>query len=194
MRVGDAGKTGLDRPDDMFYVSLTRMTASGTLARNGNAPETVTGEGWLDRQWGTSWVVQDTGWDWFGVQLNDGSDLIVYQIRDNKTGAIRRREATLLTRDGKQIVDRAPTFTTLGASYTDPATKITFPQTFRVTLPSTGHALTFTPAFGGQIIPVIGIGDAIWEGAINVTGNMGRDGTPVRGRGYMELVGYRAKP
>jgi hypothetical protein len=86
MRVGGAGKTGLDRPDDMFYVSLTRMTASGTLARNGNAPETVTGEGWLDRQWGTSWVVQDTGWDWFGVQLNDGSDLIVYQIRDNKTG------------------------------------------------------------------------------------------------------------
>ena len=190
MRVGGEGKTGLNRPDDMFYVSLTRMQAEGELTRGG-MKETVAGDGWLDRQWGTSWVVQDTGWDWFGLQLSDGSDLIVYRVRDNASGKIRRAEATLLRPDGTQIVDSAPTFTTRGA-YTDPASRITYPQTFLLTLPSTGHTLTITPAFPDQTIPVLGIGTAIWEGAVMGRGTT-RDGADLTGRGYMELVGYRAK-
>ncbi|HVK04905.1 MAG TPA: lipocalin family protein [Armatimonadaceae bacterium] len=189
MLVGDVGKTGLNRPDDMFYVSLTRMAASGTLTR-GEKAEKVTGVGWLDRQWGSSWVVGDNGWDWFGVQLADGSDLIVYRIKDNATGRTLRTEATLLKPDGVQVVDRDVTFTPRGA-WTDPATAIKYPAAFGVKLNTLGHALTMTPAFPDQTIPVIGIGDAIWEGVVNVTGRA-KDGSAVTGRGYMELVGYRA--
>lgn len=191
MLVGGVGKTGLTRPDDMFYVSLTRMAASGSLTRRGGKTEAVAGDGWLDRQWGTSWVVQDTGWDWLGLQLSDGSDLIVYRVKDNATGAIRRAEATLLKPDGTQVVDRAPTFTPSGA-FTDPASGVTYPQTFRIALPALGLSLTTTPAFPDQTIPVVGIGDAIWEGVVNVSGKTAA-GAPVGGRGYMELVGYRAK-
>ena len=189
MLVGGTGKTGLGRPDDMFYVSLTRMRSEGTLTRGGKT-EKVTGQGWLDRQWGTSWVVQDNGWDWFGLQLSDGSDLIVYRLRDNKTRKILRAEATLLGQDGRQTVDRSATFKSSGA-WTDPVSKIAYPQTWTVTLPKTGHALTITPAFPAQTIPVLGIGDAIWEGVVNVAGTV-KDGTSITGRGYMELVGYRA--
>lgn len=190
MLVGGAGKTGLARPDDMFYVSLTRMTAGGTLRRKGGKPEAVSGAGWLDRQWGTSWVVQDTGWDWFGLQLSDGSDLIVYRVKDNATGAIRRSEATLLRPDGTQVVDSAPVFAPSGA-WTDPQSGIVYPAAFRLTLPALGLSLTATPAFPDQTIPVVGIGDAIWEGAVNVTGRT-RAGAAVTGHGYSELVGYRA--
>lgn len=189
MLVGGEGRTGLARPDDMFYVSLTRMRSEGTLTRNGKS-ETVRGDGWLDRQWGTSWVAGDNGWDWFGVQLSDGSDLIVYRVKDNATGKVLRAEATLLRADGSQIVDRAPTFAATGR-WTDPATGIAYPQVWTVRLPKTGHTLTMTPAFPAQTIPVIGIGDAIWEGAVTVSGR-GPKGTAVAGRGYMELVGYRA--
>jgi predicted secreted hydrolase len=190
MLVGGTGKTGLARPDDMFYVSLTRMAAEGTLRGKGGKPEAVSGTGWLDRQWGTSWVVQDTGWDWFGLQLSDGSDLIVYRVRDNATGAIRRAEATLLRPDGTQVVDSAPVFAPSGA-WTDRASGIVYPATFRLTLPALGLSLTTTPVFPNQTIPVVGIGDAIWEGAVNVTGRT-RAGAAVTGRGYSELVGYRA--
>lgn len=192
MLVGGAGKTGLARPDDMFYVSLTRMAAEGTLRRKGGKPEAVVGSGWLDRQWGTSWIVQNTGWDWFGLQLSDGSDLIVYRVRDNATGAIRRAEATLLRPDGTQIVEAAPVFAASGA-WKDSQSGIVYPAAFRLTLPALGLTLTTTPAFPDQTIPVVGIGDAIWEGVVNVTGQT-RAGAAVTGRGYSELVGYRAFP
>ncbi len=192
MLVGGEGKTGLNRPDDMFYASLTRMASSGTLTVKGKT-EKVTGTGWLDRQWGGSWVVGDNGWDWFGVQLSDGADLIVYRVKDNKTGKILRAEATLVKADGTQTVDKAPTFATGGELWRDPVSKISYPRIFRVAMPGAGYNLTFTPAFDAQTIPVIGIGDAIWEGVVNVTGT-GPDGKAVTGRGYRELVGYRVKP
>jgi predicted secreted hydrolase len=136
-------------------------------------------------------VVGDNGWDWFGLQLDDGSDLIVYRIKDNQTGRVLRAEATLLDAAGRQTVDRAPTFVGSGA-WTDPATKITYPQVFTITLPSTGHRLVVRPAFPAQTIPVLGIGDAIWEGVVEVEGTAA-GGRRVTGRGYRELVGYRRR-
>lgn len=191
MLVGGQGKTGLGSPDDMFYVSLTRMETAGVL-RIGNGPlEKVTGVGWLDRQWGRSWVVGDNGWDWFGVQLSDGSDLIVYQVKDNTSGKVLRAEATLLRADGTQVVDKAPVFTPdIRALWTDPATGITYLQTWRITLPTLNYALTVSPAFPNQTIPVLGIGEAIWEGVVEV-GGVAPGAKPVQGRGYMELVGYK---
>jgi hypothetical protein len=65
MRVGGEGKTGLSRPDDMYYLSLTRMDARGTLTRRGGKSEAVTGTGWLDRQWGVR--------GWSGTTAGTGS-------------------------------------------------------------------------------------------------------------------------
>jgi predicted secreted hydrolase len=199
MLVGGTGHTGLKRADDMAYLSLTRMKASGTLT-DGGVVDKVTGTGWLDRQWGTSWVVQNNGWDWFGLQLSDGSDLIVYQVRDNVTGRILRSDATLLNKEGIQTVDVTPTLTPIvsptgtgpTALYTDLDSHIEFPQAWTLTMPKLGLTLTTQSVFPEQSVPVIGIGDAIWEGVVNVTGTHG--GVPVTGQGYMELVGYKAKP
>lgn len=190
MLVGGEGKTGLRRPDDMYYVCLTRMDTVGTLVLDG-VIEKVTGVGWLDRQWGRSWVVENNGWDWFGVQLSDGSDLIVYRIRDNKTGKILRQEATLLSQDGKQTVDRSARIRAIG-TWTDPVSRNIYPAGFEISLPTIGHTLSVTPAFPDQTIPVLGIGDAIWEGVVNVKGT-DRGGSALTGQGYMELVGYEKK-
>lgn len=189
MLVGGEGKTGLARPDDMFYISLTRMDASGDLTMNGKT-ERVTGIGWVDRQWGTSWVVQNNGWDWFGLHLDDGSDLIVYRVVDNDTKKILRAEATLLRPDGTQIVDKIVTITPQsGATYVDKRSGIAYPSRFDIRIKTLGIAITVTPEFPDQTIPVLGIGDAIWEGVVRVNGtNAG--GTTISGRGYMELVGY----
>ncbi len=191
MRVGGEGKTGLGSPDDMFYVSLTRPAVRGTLTV-GSKTEIVTGNGWIDRQWGRSWAVGDNGWDWFGVQLDNGEDLIVYRVKDNSTGKVLRAEATLLRPDGTQTVDKSVTFTPSGG-WLDPKSGITFPQVFAVTMENIGYALTFTPTFDAQAIPTLGIGTAFWEGVVDVTGTA-KDGSAITGRGYRELVGYKPKP
>ena len=128
MLVDGNGLTGLKRPDDMHYVSLTRMSATGTLT-DGGVVDKVTGVGWLDRQWGTSWVVQDNGWDWFGLHLDDGSELIVYRVRDNKTGKVLRADATLLDKNGIQTCRVRSRFSLpdTGSGYTDPETHINIP-------------------------------------------------------------------
>lgn len=191
MLVGGEGKTGLGTPDDMFYVSLTRPAVAGTLTVNGKT-ETVTGTGWIDRQWGRSWIVGNNGWDWFGVQLDNGEDLIVYRIKDNSTGRVLRAEATLLRPNGTQTVDKSVTFTP-GGEWLDPKSGIVFPQLFTVTMENIGYTLNFTPTFDEQAIPTLGIGTAFWEGVVDVTGTA-KDGSAIAGRGYRELVGYKPKP
>ncbi|MBC8140487.1 MAG: hypothetical protein H7Y38_03505 [Armatimonadetes bacterium] len=193
MLVGGEGKTGLTKPDDMFYVSLTRPQVRGKLTVNG-VEETVTGTGWIDRQWGRSWIVGDNGWDWFGVHLTNGEDLIVYRVKDNKTGKVLRAEATLQRLDGTQIVDKSVTFAATG-TWLDPVSGIAFPQVFVVAMQNIGYTLNFTPTFDAQAVPTLGIGTAFWEGVVDVTGTT-RNGVPLSGRGYRELVGYKpqAKP
>lgn len=187
MRVGGEGMTGIKQPQDMFYLSLTQMKAEGTLRVGGNS-EAVQGVGWLDRQWGTSWVVQNNGWDWFGLSLDDGSELIAYRVRDNKTQAILQASATLLRADGTQQVEPAPRFVS-SALRKDPQTKLTYPHRFELTLPTLGLTLRAQALFDHQVIPVLGIGEGIWEGVVMVEGRTSL-GKPVRGRGFMELVGY----
>ena len=188
MLVGGKGMTGLARPDDMFYVSLTRAQATGELLIGGKR-EKVAGTGWIDRQWGSSWVVMDNGWDWFGVQLTNGEDLIVYRVKDTKSGKVLRAEATLLRADGSQVVDKDVSFVPAG-EWLDRQSGIAFPRSFTVAMRNIGYVLKFTPAFDEQAIPTLGT--AFWEGVVNVTGTA-CNGAPLEGRGYRELVGYQPK-
>jgi len=188
MLAGSEDGTGfLKKVDQMYYLSLTRMNATGSLTI-GNATEKVTGLGWIDRQWGSPGYITNYGWDWFGLQLEDGSDLIFNRIRDAITGKVVEVQATILDKDGKQIVETPTIFKPLGL-YNDKETGISFPAGFTVTLPKSGYTLEMRPAFADQTIPVLGVGTAIWEGVVTATGT--RNGTPVTGRGFMELVGYQ---
>ena len=188
MLAGSADGTGLlQNADQMYYLSLTRMEAKGVLTIDG-ATEKVTGVGWIDRQWGSPTYIQNYGWDWFGLQLEDGSELILNRIRDAVTGKIVAVQATILDKEGKQTVEEPTVFKPLG-EWNDKNTKITFPAGFAVTLPKSGYTLEMRPAFSDQTIPVLGVGTAIWEGVVKAAGT--RNGQPVAGRGFMELVGYQ---
>ena len=64
-----------------YYYSRTRMALSGTLSVQGQ-PSAVTGEAWMDHQWGNFIAVGAGGWDWYSVQLDDGQDLTLSVIHD----------------------------------------------------------------------------------------------------------------
>ena len=63
------------------YYSLTRMPTRGTLSLGGQT-YAVEGESWMDHEFGTSFLEKEqTGWDWFSLQFDDGSDLMLFQLR-----------------------------------------------------------------------------------------------------------------
>ena len=63
-----------------YYYSRTAMDATGTV-RLGDATLEVTGDAWFDHQWGDFISVGGGGWDWFAVNLDDGTDLTLSLVR-----------------------------------------------------------------------------------------------------------------
>src|SRR3989475_149636 len=69
-----------------YYYSRTRMSLSGMLIDH-NQTLQVTGEAWMDHQWGNFLTLSGSGWDWFSIQLNNNAEMMLYLIRD-ATGKI----------------------------------------------------------------------------------------------------------
>jgi len=203
MAVGGKGETGLKSPTDMYYFSLTRCAVGGTID-TGAGPEKITGgQGWFDHQWGNSWVASNDGWDWWGVQLDDGTDILFFRQRDLKTGRIFYPLATFMDRNGKQSVTKNIVFTPdPKALWKSPKSGVTYPLGWTVKFPDHNLILHITAEVQNQEMPILGPGAGIWEGLCNVdTSYLATDYLrPVyfnptlppspHGVAYMELVGY----
>ncbi len=222
MAVGGKGETGLKTPTDMYYYSLTRCAVGGTID-TGTGPEKITGgEGWFDHQWGNSWVASNDGWDWWGVQLTDGTDILFFRQRDLATGKVFFPLATFMDKDGRQSVTKDIVFTPDPKSYwTSPKSGVTYPLAWTVTFPTKDLTLHIGAAVQDQEMQILGPGGGIWEGSCDVTarkmqkmivtadtgtspqnphaGTRPRGGQglrklsqPTSGVAYMELVGYNS--
>src|SRR4029079_16924004 len=80
---GDRGlsRKSAEAGNASYYYSLTRMPATGTVRLEGER-FAVRGLAWMDRAWSTRSRGRDlVGWDWFALQLSDGSDLMLYRLR-----------------------------------------------------------------------------------------------------------------
>ncbi len=211
MAVGGKGETGLKSPTDMYYFSLTRCAVGGTID-TGAGPETIVGgQGWFDHQWGNSWVASNNGWDWWGVQLDDGTDILFFRQRDLKTGRVFFPLATFMDKDGKQSVTRNIVFTPDPKSlWKSPKSGVTYPLRWRIAFPDKNLQLYITAKVRDQEMPILGPGGGIWEGVCDVraahatlnaqgdyngigyyTGLVGQGVRP-DGLAYMELVGYNS--
>lgn len=180
---------GEHAPTGMEYVTYPRIALQGQAAG-----EPVTGEVWLDHQWGSlRWLLEGgdgrrvLGWDWLGINLEDGSDWIVMVHRDAQSGAVVGRHATVW--DAARRVRRSSRVTmTPLRHWRSPRTKISHPVAWRVELPELAAAFVFEPLADDQEVALFGTGRAIWEGAGTVFGAV--DGCAVRGRARGEFQGY----
>ena len=92
---GDAGLSQKsDEPGNAsYYYSITRLATSGEL-RRGRERLSVTGVSWLDREWSTSALGDDqSGWDWFSLQLAGSRDLMLYRLRSRRSAGGPRSTA-----------------------------------------------------------------------------------------------------
>ena len=63
-----------------YYVSRTAMDARGTISV-GDRTLSVGGTAWFDHQWGDFIAVGAGGWDWFAINLADGTDIMLSLVR-----------------------------------------------------------------------------------------------------------------
>jgi len=194
MYVGGDGNTGLGKPEDMKYVSLTRCKVSGAVSDGGGLEGVAGGIGWFDHQWGFSWTTQKAGWDWWGIQLDDGRDVLFFRQRDLATGTPFFPLATVEAPDGTLTVTKNITFASDPDSvWTSPRTGIAYPLRWTVKFPELNMIMAITPVARDQEMAVLASGGAIWEGSVKVSATDANGGV-VHGVGYQELVGYGRPP
>jgi predicted secreted hydrolase len=168
-----------------YYYSLTRMQTTGTIIFEGTSTE-VTGLSWMDHEWGTSALSNEqVGWDWLGMQLSDGSDLMWGQLRrtdgsaDSITGSLTAADSAVTS-----LHDGDVQWTPLD-TWESPHTGVRYPSRWRLQISKVGLDVELTPLIADQELRV---GLTYWEGAVRVAGS--RNGQPIDGYGYVELTGY----
>jgi predicted secreted hydrolase len=187
VRQGDRGLSakGAAPGNASWYYSYTRLPAAGAITVDGE-PHTVRGEAWLDREWGTSSLDAGVvGWDWFSLQLADGRDLMLYALRQANGGIAPQSAGSLIEADGsRQRLDRDDFILTPLDRWRSPATGVTWPVEWRVSIPEQGLDLEVRAAVADQEQDLT---VRYWEGTVNVHAAAGG---PRVGRGYLELTGY----
>ncbi len=172
------------------YVSITRLSAAGTM-RSGRAATALSGTAWFDHEWGPGVLPQEAqGWDWFALQLDDGSDLMLYRMRGRGGGATAFSSGTFVPAAGEP---RAIAWRDVAlretAFWKSPRSGGRYPAGWTLAVAPLGLDVTVEPLFPDQeLVTEESTGVTYWEGACRVKGT--RLGHPVAGRAYAELTGY----
>lgn len=168
-----------------YYYSIPRLATRGTLAIDGRQ-HAVEGLSWLDREWGSSALSSgQRGWDWFALQLEDGSDLMFYQIRRNDGEPDVHSAGTWIPPDGAgRRLDGASVSIEVLDHWDSPAGG-RYPMGWRLRVAPLELDLEVSPVLEAQELSTM---VRYWEGAVDVSGTL--SGRNVDGRGYVELTGY----
>ncbi len=176
---GGNGIIPLKDAGNSYYYSRTRMSAAGVI-KIGDKTEKVTGISWFDHQWG-DFSVGLLKWEWFSLQLDDGADVMIYQLRDKETnepvlysGSISKhgKTETLLATDFEVIP---------GKKWVSNQSNIAYPTEWVINIPSKNINLSVKSINeSNEFDAMLTTYNIYWEGAIKVQGSH-------TGQGFMEL-------
>jgi predicted secreted hydrolase len=172
------------------YYSLTRLTGQGTVRVRGKS-ESCTALAWMDHEFGSSALRENqAGWDWFSMQFDNGTELMLYQIRRRDGMADKTSSGSLITNSGEVIPLRHDQFTIRPKGrWRSPRSRASYPMGWEVSVAPLNLRLDVRERLRDQELITKGSTQVTyWEGAVQIVGNYGE--TPVRGRGYVEMTGY----
>ncbi|UXH76810.1 carotenoid 1,2-hydratase [Roseateles amylovorans] len=177
------------------YVSEPQLAGRGRLTRTNELVRELEARCWLDHEWSNQYLGakaetapdRAVGWDWMGMNLNDGSALTLFQMR-------RRDGKTLWTggswrdADGRQIdLQQRVSFEPV-AHWESPASLAQYPVRWRIRTPR--GVLRVDAAFNAQEIDAQrSTGFLYWEGVARLSDDAGR----LLGWGYLEMTGYAGR-
>ncbi len=183
------GERGFSRkaPDPKhasYYYSRPQLEVEGALTLHGQAKR-VRGRAWLDHEWSTETLPEDArGWDWIGINLNEGGSLMAFRMRDPQGRPLWT--AGTLTSGNGQPRTLAPDQVEFlpGRRWRSPRTGAEYPVEWNLVID--GRRLQLAPLMDDQELDSRrSTGAVYWEGAVRLLEN-GRE----IGRGYLEMTGY----
>lgn len=185
---GDAGlsQKGPEPGNASYYYSIVQQQATGEIVI-GNDTYDVAGLAWMDHEFGTSALSSDAvGWDWYSLQLNDGSSLMFFEIRLEDGELSPYSSGTYIHADGLATpLEMGDWQVEVSEQWTSPNSGADYPAEWRITVPSLDLFLEGTPMMADQELYESTV---YWEGAVSFEGSVGT--IPVRAVGYIELTGY----
>jgi predicted secreted hydrolase len=164
------------------YVSWPQLQVAGSLTLDGRR-QPAAGRAWFDHEWSSEVLAAGgVGWDWIGINLDDGGALMAFRIRDT-AGATLYAHAALRDAAGRltQFGTQEVSFTPL-RHWTSPRNGARYPVQMEIRCGP--HSIEILPVQDAQEIsahrplPV-----NYWEGLVKIRGTL-------TGRGYLELTGY----
>ncbi len=185
---GDRGysQKGLQPGNASLYFSQTHLETQGMVTVGGSS-FSVRGLSWMDREISTSALSKgEVGWDWFALQLNDGSELMAYVLRRSDGTVSAFSSGTYIAPDGEtRHLARADFQIAAQSTWRSPHSGAVYPSRWNVRVPSLGIELEVQPLLADQELNVSFI---YWEGAVQFSGT--HAGKAVAGYGYVEMTGY----
>ena len=169
-----------------LYYSLPQLRVTGSVERDGRT-EPVTGRAWLDHEWSSAYLdAAAVGWDWVGLNLDDGGALMAFRIRD-AAGKARYAGGTRRAPDGSvEVLAPAEVEFRPGRRWRSPRTLTEYPVEWQ--LRAGGRTYSLVPLLDDQESDSRATTGAVyWEGAVTASVAGARVG-----RGYLELTGYGA--
>lgn len=183
---GGVSRKGADPTAASHYVTFPRLKVSGLLREAGGGTHAVKGLAWMDHEWSSNQLdPEQVGWDWAGIQLDDGRSLMAYRLRKADGSQDPWSSATLV--DGRgQVIARSRDFRMRAqGAWTSPRSKAQYP--LPLTVEAFGETWRLEPLVPDQELGVDRPGGiTYWEGACRVRDASGAE----RGRAYLELTGY----
>ncbi|HKS94994.1 MAG TPA: lipocalin family protein, partial [Terriglobia bacterium] len=169
---------------------LMRLATNGEIVLDGKVYQ-VEGLSWMDHEFFSQLLDKDqVGWDWFSFEFQDGTELMLYQLR-RRDGTVDPYSAgTYVDARGRARHLRAADFKLdPGRTWTSLATHATYPVVWRVDAPSLGLTLEVTtPLETQEFVSGTRFAPSYWEGAIRAQGT--KLGSTAAGEGYLEMTGY----
>jgi predicted secreted hydrolase len=185
---GDGGysQKGPEPGNASYYYSQTRLETWGTV-QVGDTLYQMDGLSWMDHEFSTSALGPDqVGWDWFALQLDDDSELMVFQIRKADGSVDPFSSGTLVALDGStRHLSHEDFEIGVGATWRSPRSGATYPARWTVEVPAADLTLEIEPYLADQ---ELNVSYTYWEGAVRISGEQA--GSAISGSGYVEMTGY----
>jgi predicted secreted hydrolase len=181
---GGVSQKGPDERAASYYYSLPHLRVTGAITRGG-VDAAVGGEAWLDHEWSSEYLdPQAQGWDWTGINFNDGGALMAFRMRGPQNTK-RWAGGTYRAPDGTvQILQMSDVDFEPQRRWLSPRTHISYPVEWRVR--AAGREVLLRPLLDDQENDTrLSTGAIYWEGAVTAF-----SGGQPSGHGYLELTGY----